>query len=68
LLLADSLPYIAHHAVVLAIVDPNVGKDREVAIETGSGRILGGPDNGLLAPAWEAAGGVRKAVQIRRTM
>jgi S-adenosyl-L-methionine hydrolase (adenosine-forming) len=64
LLLADSLPYIAEDAVVLAIVDPNVGKDREVAIETKSGRILVGPDNGLLARAWEAGGGVRKAVEI----
>ena len=38
LLLADSMPYIAEDAVVLAVVDPNVGKDREVAIETRSGR------------------------------
>jgi S-adenosyl-L-methionine hydrolase (adenosine-forming) len=64
LLLADSMPYIADDAVVLAVVDPNVGKDREVAIETGSGRHLVGPDNGLLSLAWEAAGGVRSAVQI----
>jgi S-adenosylmethionine hydrolase len=63
-LLADSMPYIASDAVVLAVVDPNVGKDREVAIETGSGRHLVGPDNGLLSLAWEAAGGVRAAVQI----
>jgi S-adenosyl-L-methionine hydrolase (adenosine-forming) len=64
LLLADSMPYIAEDAVVLAVVDPNVGKDREVAIETVSGRHLVGPDNGLLSLAWEAAGGVRAAVQI----
>jgi S-adenosylmethionine hydrolase len=64
LLLADSMPYIAEDAVVLGVVDPNVGKDREVAIETASGRYLVGPDNGLLSLAWEAAGGVRGAVHL----
>jgi S-adenosylmethionine hydrolase len=64
LLLADSVPYIPENAVVLAVVDPNVGRDREVAIETGSGRHLVGPDNGLLSLAWEAAGGVRIAVEL----
>jgi S-adenosylmethionine hydrolase len=64
LLLADSMPYIADDAVVLAVVDPNVGKDREVAIETGSGRHMVGPDNGLLSLAWESAGGARTAVEI----
>jgi S-adenosyl-L-methionine hydrolase (adenosine-forming) len=64
LLLADSMPYIAEDAVVLAVVDPNVGKDREVAIGTASGRYLVGPDNGLLSLAWEAAGGVATAVEI----
>jgi len=64
LLLADSMPYISEDAVVLAIVDPNVGKDREIAVETGSGRMLVGPDNGLLSLAWEAAGGIRTAVEL----
>jgi S-adenosyl-L-methionine hydrolase (adenosine-forming) len=64
LLLADSMPYIAEEAVVLAVVDPNVGKDREVAIETASGRSLVGPDNGLLSLAWKAAGGPASAVEI----
>ena len=64
LLLADSMPYIADDAVVLGIVDPNVGKDRELAIATASGRSLVGPDNGLLSLAWEAAGGVTTAVEI----
>ncbi len=50
--------------MVLAVVDPTVGKDREVAIETSSGRHLVGPDNGLLSLAWEAAGGIRAAVEI----
>jgi hypothetical protein len=64
LLLADSMPYIAEDAVVLAVVDPNVGKDREVAIKTATGRDLVGPDNGLLSLAWEAAGGVETVVEI----
>jgi S-adenosylmethionine hydrolase len=64
LLLADSMPYIPQTAVVLAVVEPNVGKDREIAVETTSGRLLVGPDNGLLSLAWEAAGGVATAVQI----
>lgn len=64
LLLADSMPYIPESAVVLAVVDPNVGKDREVALETESGRHLVGPDNGLLSLAWEAAGGIRAAVEL----
>lgn len=49
---------------VLAVIDPNVGKDREIAVETRSGRYLVGPDNGLLSQAWQAAGGVRAAVEI----
>jgi len=64
LLLADSLPYLAADAVVLAVVDPTVGKDREIAVRTGSGRDLVGPDNGLLSLAWQASGGIAKAVEI----
>ncbi len=64
LLLADSMPYIAEDAVVLGVVDPNVGNDREVAIGTASGRYLVGPDNGLLSLAWEAAGGVATVAEI----
>jgi S-adenosylmethionine hydrolase len=64
LLLADSMPYIAEDAVILGVVDPTVGKDREVAIGTASGRYLVGPDNGVLSLAWEAAGGVATAVEI----
>src|SRR5204863_6388113 len=57
LLLADCMPYTSRDAVALAVVDLNVGKDRE--IETESGRALVGPDNSLLVPAAEAAGGVK---------
>ena len=64
LLLSDSLPYLRHEAVVLAVVDPSVGRDRDIAITTGDGRTLVGPDNGLLAPAWRAAENVASAVSI----
>ncbi len=64
ILLADSMPYISVDAVVLGVVDPNVGRDREIAVETKSGHCLVGPDNGLLSLAWEAAGGVRAAVEL----
>jgi S-adenosyl-L-methionine hydrolase (adenosine-forming) len=64
LLLLDSLPYLRPDAVVLAVVDPSVGRDRDIAVETHDGRALVGPDNGLLAPAWTEAGGVARAVSI----
>ena len=64
ILLADAMPYVSEEAVVLGVVDPNVGKDREIAIETASGRHLVGPDNGLLSLAWEASGGIRAAVEL----
>jgi S-adenosyl-L-methionine hydrolase (adenosine-forming) len=64
LLIADSVPYIPQDAVILGVVEPNVGKDREIAVETTSGRCFVGPDNGLLSLAWEASGGIRAAVEI----
>ena len=63
-LLADSLPYLPEDAVVLAVVDPNVGKDRDIAVEAADGRVLVGPDNGLLSSAWAACGGAARAFEI----
>jgi S-adenosylmethionine hydrolase len=63
-LLVDSLAYVASDAVVVSIVDPSVGADRDVAIVTNDGRLLVGPDNGLLVPACQALGGVDRAVEI----
>jgi S-adenosyl-L-methionine hydrolase (adenosine-forming) len=63
-LLADSLPYLAGEAVLLAIVDPSVGRDRDVALELHDGRLAVGPDNGLLAPTAAALGGIARAVEI----
>ena len=63
LLLADSVRFLAHDAVVLAVVDPNVGKDREIAVRASEGRYFVGPDNGLLMPALRLAG-IEKVVEI----
>jgi S-adenosylmethionine hydrolase len=52
-------------AVYLAVVDPGVGSERRpVAVETRSGALLVGPDNGLLSMAWFELGGAERAVQI----
>ena len=56
--------FLPEEAVVLAVVDPSVGSDRDIAIETERGRLLVGPDNGLLAFLWHADGGVRRVHAI----
>lgn len=51
-LLETALPVIPRGSVILAVVDPGVGSEREaVAVEAG-GRWFVGPDNGLLSPAF----------------
>src|SRR5262249_12057624 len=64
LVLSDSLPFIPHDSIVLAVVDPSVGRDRDVAVRTGDGPLLGGPGTGFLAPAWPAAEGLVEAASI----
>src|SRR3954447_655224 len=56
--LANALPYLPA-GIHLAVVDPGVGSPRRaVAVRTATeGRILVGPDNGLLSPAIERLGG-----------
>jgi len=50
------------------VVDPQVGTERRaIALRTGDGRILVGPDNGLLNLAWERCEGVDLAVDITRS-
>lgn len=57
LVLASTLPYMPV-GIHLAVVDPDVGSPRRALIvKTGDGRMLVGPDNGLLVPAAEAFGG-----------
>jgi len=60
IVLAQSVGYLPD-AVHLAVVDPGVGTARgQVALEAG-GRVLVGPDNGLLVWAADALGGVERA-------
>jgi S-adenosylmethionine hydrolase len=67
LVLRNTLPYMPA-GVHVAVVDPQVGTERRaVALRTGDGRILVGPDNGLLSLAWEPCGGVELAVDVTRS-
>ena len=51
--------------VHLAVVDPSVGSDRRaVVVESSSGHVFVGPDNGLLVPAADECGGARRAFQL----
>lgn len=51
--------------VHLAVVDPGVGSERRpLALRARDGRFLVGPDNGLLAPAFDRCGGVETAVDL----
>jgi len=57
-LLARSVPYFPV-GVHVAVVDPGVGTARRpIALQVGRGDFLVGPDNGLLAPAAHALGGM----------
>lgn len=65
LVLANSIRYLPREAVVLAVVDPGVGTVRRpIAVRSGGGRLMVGPDNGLLSLAWAEDGGVAHAVTI----
>jgi S-adenosylmethionine hydrolase len=50
--------------VHLAVVDPEVGTPRRAVVLQCAGRVLLGPDNGLLIPAAEGAGGIHGAFEI----
>jgi S-adenosylmethionine hydrolase len=64
LILSGALPYMPV-GVHVAVVDPDVGAERRaVAMRVADGRILVGPDNGLLSPAAAVAGGIIEAVEI----
>jgi S-adenosylmethionine hydrolase len=67
IVLAEALPYLPV-GVHLAVVDPDVGAERRaVALACADGRVLVGPDNGLLVPAAEQAGGIAAAADIARS-
>jgi S-adenosyl-L-methionine hydrolase (adenosine-forming) len=63
--LADAVGFMPEDSVYLAVVDPGVGGSRKaIAIETGSGAALVGPDNGLLSLACAVVGGATRVVAI----
>ena len=65
--LRNALPY-APAGVHVAVVDPEVGTERRaVALECDDGRLLVGPDNGVLSLAWPQFGGVVEAVDVSRS-
>jgi len=67
IVLRNTLPYVPN-GVHLAIVDPQVGTERRaVALRTDDGRILVGPDNGLMSLVWERFGGIAEAVDVSRS-
>jgi S-adenosyl-L-methionine hydrolase (adenosine-forming) len=67
LVLRNTLPYTPV-GVHVGVVDPQVGTERRaIALRTGDGRLLVGPDNGLLSLAWERCGGVELAVDVTRS-
>ncbi|MDP9491174.1 MAG: SAM-dependent chlorinase/fluorinase [Actinomycetota bacterium] len=64
IVLANTLPYMPV-GIHLAVVDPDVGTPRRaLVVRTGDGRLLVGPDNGLLVPASESLGGAVAANEI----
>ena len=64
LMLWCALPYFPVGTHV-AVVDPGVGTARRpVALKTGRGDVLIGPDNGLLRPAARRLGDVLSAVEL----
>ena len=65
--LRNTLPYMPV-GVHVAVVDPQVGTERRaLALRCADGRLLVGPDNGLLSLAWEEAGGIEIAVDVTRS-
>src|SRR3954452_9615685 len=67
LTLRNALPYTPP-GVHVAVVDPQVGTERRaVAVRCDDGRVLVGPDNGLLSLAWERAGGRSEAIDVSRS-
>jgi S-adenosylmethionine hydrolase len=64
LILRAALPYTPV-GVHLAVVDPDVGAGRRaIAVRIADGRLMVGPDNGLLWLAAQDGGGVTEAVEI----
>jgi S-adenosylmethionine hydrolase len=64
IVLANAVPYLPA-GVHLAVVDPGVGSERRaLVLRARDGRLLVGPDNGVLLLAAEACGGIDGAWAI----
>jgi S-adenosyl-L-methionine hydrolase (adenosine-forming) len=62
--LASSMPFLPV-GVHLALVDPSHQTPaRGIAVRTGDGSVLLGPDNGLLSMAWAARGGIAEVFEL----
>jgi S-adenosylmethionine hydrolase len=62
--LQQTIPFLAG-CVHLCVVDPTVGSGRRaLALLTSWGDVFIGPDNGLMMPAAETAGGIVRAVEL----
>ena len=67
LVMANTLPFFPK-GVHVAVVDPQVGTERRaVAVRTGDGHLLVGPDNGVLSLAWQRNGGAAEAIDVSRS-
>jgi S-adenosylmethionine hydrolase len=67
IVLANALPSCPP-GVHLAVVDPGVGSARRaVAVAAAEGRLLVGPDNGLLSRALDRLGGPLEAVELSKS-
>ena len=67
IVMRNTLPFMPV-GVHMAVVDPQVGSERRaLALKCHGGRVLVGPDNGLLSLAWERAGGIELAVDVTRS-
>jgi S-adenosylmethionine hydrolase len=59
LALEGAFPYFPDGTMHVAVVDPGVGGPRRIIAARAGGHTFLGPDNGLLCPALERAGGAR---------
>lgn len=65
LTISRAAPFMPADAVYLGVVDPGVGSERRsIAVETATGALMVGPDNGLLSLAWDALGGAETATAV----
>lgn len=63
--LAQSVSYTPADAVHLVVVDPGVGTERRpLVLESASGALFVGPDNGVMMEAVEALGGMRRGAEL----